>query len=1245
MKKITIISAAMFLALAAISCQKEGFEDKTGTTVLNAVITDGTKTALGVKEGDAYPNYWKTGDEISVNGVASDALDESFDGKSSASFTFADALEVPYYAAYPASAVSDYDNGTAVITVPGTQKYVAGSYDPAAFILTGVNSTEGTVSMSAKVGIFHLSLTGEGNISKVVLSGLNGEALSGDFTTDFSALTPKTVSDKVELVCETPVALPAEFFLCIPAGTYAKLHVEVFDNDGGVIAKNATLKEALPAGGMFSAPVLAFNPSYDITIAAEGITSSTAVITWDNSPVAAYTINVYSDQGCSALVDSYVVPADDSCWSGVSPRFCISGLAAGTTYYVKVLNPAKSVESNTLTVTTADFTIVQVSDTPATEGDVILAEDFSELRWDCDMIGMGAGWFPTATAQDESFTTLDVDSYQAAATSSEKQLSVQTNPLLSSRLAHWAQGANRNMYIHPGYIKLVGSSKVTHLVTPALNNIPEGCVANLEVEVTASAYYSESSGSFATTSAIVAVQTEECGELAANATNALDLTSNKAAITLKEESAWNTYKVTLKGVAHGNRLIFGAASDVTKNNARMNISDMKVTITELLDPNSLTASLKGVTTSSAAFTWTHIGDASFDVSKPYTIALYSDNACSNKVISLQIPADASCWDGKQPCFVFGGLESGKTYYFRAEDTEDAGNPIVSNVVEATTGEFTNVAFNDLEGAATVGDVILAENFNEWGYGTDETLGAAGFYNDDATLAVYSGDVDMETVSLANASSTGRRFFHITKIWETGARIEQWGFAGNSSSYLRAGYLRMTTTSSSNRTHLVSPKLVAIPEGKYATIEVTAKMLRTESDNEFGVLVQTGTMNRNTGDGNPEPCYKLGSLSSSNTYAFPMTTKGSWETHTVTIKNITSSNSLAFGSINNIAGKNRFYISEITVKVTELYEETEAELKANCSDKSSSTLVFKWTEGGSADDDIANAYTATLYKDQACTQVDQTFDFPAEMGAWNGKQPCFVFGGLKPSTDYWFKVTDTTNGIESDPVKATTDDFTVVTLPSEITGTGIALAEDFGELRWDYEKCFGAAGYFPSSTSDFSNTSDPTFRSTTASSEKTFKGQGTALGNSRLNDWVTDSNVYIHPGSLKLGTSTARGWILTPEFKVPEGKKAVVNVTVTAARHDGSQDKDWAVIVLSPDLANANPSAHTADFSWPDVGDATLYQTINITNSSVWNTRTVSGLEIHSGDRIAFGGRQGGDGKKGRVWISDLTVEVTELVDE
>ena len=912
MKKIYLLSAAVLSILAAASCAREENGPETFRTVISASIAP-TKTALGEKEGEAWPNYWKAGDQISVNGVTSEALGSEADGNATATFTFESLISTPYNAVYPASAVSDYSDGSATVTLPASQNYVAGSYDPAAFIMGGKSTDEAKLSLSPCVSLIHLSLTGTASISKVKLTGAENTALSGSFTTDFSGYTPKAVSNVVEMVAETPVALPAEFFIAVPAGLNGALNVEIFDAEGGSMSKNATLKSALAPGQVYSPAALAYTASYDIAITAEGITSSTAVICWDNSPEAAYTIGVYEDEGCNSLLDSYAVDAGNACWGGQSPRFCISGLAAGTTYYVKVSNTAKNVDSNILPVTTAPFDIVEVSSEPAAAGDVILAEDFSELRWDCDMIGGGAGWFPTDAAQ-ASFSTVEVGSFRATSTSGELQLSPQTNALAASRLMHWAQGANKNMYIHPGYIKLVGSNKVTHLVTPALNNIPEGMVATVEVEVTASAYYSESSGSFCTDKAIVAVQTGEIGELLADATNSLDLESNIASITLKKETAWNTYKVTLNGVSKGDRLAFGADKSVTKNDARMNISDMKVTIKTLYDAGTLTASVKNVSSSTLSFTWTHAGSASADIAKPYTIALYSDSACDNLVVSHEFDADASCWDGKIPCFVFGGLQPGTTYWFVVEDTESGA---ISEAVSATTEAFSVVNAANVTNAA-VGDVLLAEDFSEIAHGPDEFAYAAGFVPSQKTLTSIPSGINPEG-SFVKYNDTGNRLYGAG--WDiSGSRMENgWGFFGNSTLYSRNGYLRITTTAETSRTHLVTPKLSGIPDGKIATIKVTVTATKNEeNENDVAVFVEKDlTMNTTITDPTDAKFHKYTGASLSGGHALGISTAREWETKSVNIDFVDKDCQLVIGSLNNIPKYNRFSITDVKVEVVSL----------------------------------------------------------------------------------------------------------------------------------------------------------------------------------------------------------------------------------------------------------------------------------------------------------------------------------------
>lgn len=346
-----------------------------------------------------------------------------------------------------------------------------------------------------------------------------------------------------------------------------------------------------------------------------------------------------------------------------------------------------------------------------------------------------------------------------------------------------------------------------------------------------------------------------------------------------------------------------------------------------------------------------------------------------------------------------------------------------------------------------------------------------------------------------------------------------------------------------------------------------------------------------------------------------------------------------------------------VKVAEIMIEEVCEMEASLVDKTSSTMVFTWTSGISEEDDVAKAYTATLYKDASCTIVDQEFEIPEGCGAWKSKQPKFVFGGLEPNTPYWFRVV-TPEGEKSNKVKATTDNFTHVLMPTTITTTGVVLAEDFGEIRWEFDHIADAVGFRPADASSFDNTAVKTTETDTddniyngyhgnGGGEMEYKNQSTAIENSRrLNDWITDTKVYIHPGYLKLGNSTNRGWILTPEFTVPEGKKAVVTVTVTAARYSTAQDVDWGLIVLSPELAMAgHDGPHTAYFEWPDVTDATLYKEVTFDNVGEWMTKSVEGLVVRKGDRIAFGGKSKGDKTKGRVHVSDLTYTITEILDE
>ena len=1251
MKKIFLLSAAVLGILVTASCSKEYAGADSVTTIISASIAQ-SRTALGEKDGASWPNYWKAGDQISVNGVVSEALGAEADGNASASFSFSGAIGTPYYAAYPAAAVSNYSDGFATLTLPRSQAYVEGSYDPAAFLMSGTSSEAGTVVLSPCVGVFHLSLSGTGSISKVRLTGADDAALSGDFLTDFEAdFSPSVVYNTIEMAPAAAVALPADFFICVPAGLSGNVQVEVFDADGGSMTKTATLKSALTAGKMYSPGTLAYTPSYDIAITAEGITSSTAVICWDNAPAPAYTISVYADADCGTLVNSYAVPADDACWSGESPRFCISGLSAGETYFVKVTNVAKGVDSNVLPVTMADFEIVEVSSTPAEEGDVLLAEDFSELCWDCDMIGQGAGFFPESM---DYFGNTENPEFKAVSTSNEKVIGNQSTALILSRLQHWAQGANNTLYIHPGYVKLVGSSKPTHIVTPALDNIPAGKYATLSVELTASRYYSASSGVYETEKAIVAVQPAgDYNEIGAESNkNTLDLESNIANITLPAEASWNTFTVTLSGVCKGDRLAFGAHKSAEKNTARMNLSDIKVTLLSLEDAGDLIASAKGVSTSTATFSWTHYGwTAAEDIAKPYTAALYRDAACTDLVVSYNFAAEEECWVEKTPCFVFGGLNPGTEYWFQVTDTESG---VVSTPVSATTEAFTVVDATTVTNAA-VGDVILAEDFSEIGAGPDETAAAAGFVPSSKVLPFVPSGVSPVGVFkpyMVGYDPFGDRIFGAG--WDLGSsRLSKgWGFFGGSSCYYGAGYLRLAT--SSGRTHIVTPALSGIPAGKIATIEVTVTACKYESSaNDVAVFVEKGLEMNETDDPSSGSYKKYTGASLDLAYGLGITSVKEWETESVTISGVDADCQLVIGSLDDISKKNRFYLSDVMVTILSLEEPG---LEASVKSVSSSSAAFTWTYGSSAAEDIAKPYTYALYRDAACTDLVVSFESTADADRWYGKTPCFVFGGLQPATQYWFKVTDTENGKVSDPVSATTEAFTVVdaTTVTDAAVGDVILAEDFSEMGAGPDELAEAAGFVPSSKvlPFIPSGASPeggyaSYRTTSGPYGDRIFGAGWDLGSSRLSKgwgFIGNSACYYGAGYLRLATSSGRTHIVTPALSgIPAGKVASIEVTVTASKYE-KNDNDVAVFVekgLAMDETTDLTSGSYRKYSGASLSDGDGF---GITSAKAWDTKSVQITNVDAECQLVIGSLDDISGKN-RVYISDVKVQITALADD
>ena len=190
-----------------------------------SVQNSNVRTVLGEKEGTSYPNYWAADDAIFVNGVASEPLAQSSEyvGKSKAVFEVKSKVEAPYYFAYPASAVSNYNNGRATVTLPLKQQWNSTTYDASAFIMMGVSDQE-RLEFTPKMSAVRLKVDASvRKIRSITFMALGSEKVSGTFTTDFNGLTATADANSyVHVVAPSGgAASGSEVYLLIPSQTYA----------------------------------------------------------------------------------------------------------------------------------------------------------------------------------------------------------------------------------------------------------------------------------------------------------------------------------------------------------------------------------------------------------------------------------------------------------------------------------------------------------------------------------------------------------------------------------------------------------------------------------------------------------------------------------------------------------------------------------------------------------------------------------------------------------------------------------------------------------------------------------------------------------------------------------------------------------------------------------------------------------------------------------------------------------------
>lgn len=308
-------------------------------------------------------------------------------------------------------------------------------------------------------------------------------------------------------------------------------------------------------------------------------TSSTLAFSWSVSGFkdaakdlkVAYSFGIYRDEACSDLVVSWETKPNEPIWEDLAdgfPQFEFSGLDKNTSYWFVVKDLTNKTVADPIEGKTLDFTVVEPSATTMAEvGDVVLAEDFSELVWGANYLRGSAAYSADdrnlATAFDKAEGVNPVGGgpwkwYLVEPSVEIGLFTTMKNAIENSRLATWGccnevNGDQKSPLCgRIGHLKLGASSKTGLMCTPELVNLKSA--ATIEVQFDQALY-----GSDPKTAAVYIINdSQHAGKAGASAiTPAMESLVPAAEFTLKAGRTFTTEKIVLQNVFPGSRIGIG----------------------------------------------------------------------------------------------------------------------------------------------------------------------------------------------------------------------------------------------------------------------------------------------------------------------------------------------------------------------------------------------------------------------------------------------------------------------------------------------------------------------------------------------------------------------------------------------------------------------------------------------------------------------------------------------------------------
>ena len=333
-KPVLFICIAALCAALLPGCTREQLQPDNKNVISVSLPDLETRTAInGVKVS------WTAGDAIVVNGTASSPLTED---ASVGQFSFGEAVSTPYEGVYPASIYKD----AGTITLPSER-----SADSQVVPLGGRSETAGQLHFSPLTAMLKVTVVGtaETVVKKVVVAGMGGEQIAGDFTIDYTtlALTGASTAEadkSLTVNCDVNLAQPLELYLPVPSGEYPQgFKVTVTDQSGEIMTRNTSAR-TMAAGQLRNMPAVTWKvngiaDAADFVAFAEAVNSGAPTLQWEN---AEGWVNLLADIDFSEVSSWTPVGFATAPWSSYNPAVteghAFTGKFDGNAHHIKNLH-------------------------------------------------------------------------------------------------------------------------------------------------------------------------------------------------------------------------------------------------------------------------------------------------------------------------------------------------------------------------------------------------------------------------------------------------------------------------------------------------------------------------------------------------------------------------------------------------------------------------------------------------------------------------------------------------------------------------------------------------------------------------------------------------------------------------------------------------------------------------------------------------------------------------------------------